>query len=95
MTRSIAAAILGTVLLAGCAALDSGGGESELVERVRDRLAVPELLGTQVTVTERDGDIVLHGFVDTIEEIEAVRAAVESVDGVRSVDNNVIMRPSS
>ena len=98
MIRStLAAAVLGTALLAGCASFDSGDTEvSELAERVREALeADPELLGSRVTVTERDGTIVLGGFAESLEEIEAVRAAAEGVDGVTEVENDVVVGTGS
>lgn len=85
---------LGLSLLAGCAATgDAPGGDSELVERIRQELALDPLLNSSsITVTERDGEVVIAGFADKLEDIEAIRDVIESVDGVRSVENNVTLR---
>ena len=66
MTRSILAASLGATLglalLGGCATVNMPGGDSGLVEQVRQELATDPMLNTsRVTVTERDGVIVNLG----------------------------------
>ena len=85
------AAALAAALLAGCAA-DGGSlrDESELTSRIRQELALDPMLNTsRLTVTERDGDVVIGGFVDDLSDLQAIQEVVEGVDGVQTVENNV------
>ena len=92
------AAVLGAALLGGCATTAdvADDGDSELVANIRQELALDPLLNTsRITVTERDGQVVLGGFADGLEEIDEIREVVEGVDGVSSVENNVIVQTGS
>jgi len=97
MTRSLLlGAVLGTALLGGCAATAEAPGsiESELVQNVRQELALDPLLDTsRVTVTERDGTIVLGGFAESLEDINVIRETIEGVEGVAEIENDVVVSP--
>ena len=87
---SLASLGLGVCLAWGCATLD---GDQELVERVRQELATdPMLNSSMVTVAERDGVIVLGGFVEKLEDMNAIRDIAIEVEGVTDVENNVVLR---
>ena len=88
--------LFGAVLaltLSGCATMNLPGGDDGLVERVRAELAADPMLDTsQVTVTESDGEVVLGGFAESLEDINVIRDAVADVEGVVSVRNEVIVQ---
>ena len=96
MNRSVLAAALAVALLGGCAATGTTSGESELIERVRQELATDPLLNSsQLTFAERDGTLVIGGFADSVEDMDAIREIVEGVDGVLAIENNVIVQTDS
>lgn len=90
----LAAAALSVVLLAGCAATGmSSSDDSDLAERVRQELGTdPMLNSSQVTVTERDGVIIIGGFVEDLQDLNAIRDTIASVEGVGEIENNVIVQ---
>jgi osmotically-inducible protein OsmY len=49
--------------------------------------------GSLLNVTVHNGTVKLWGIVDTEAEKEAVRVAVELVEGVRAIENNVTVLP--
>ena len=91
----IRSALFGAVLVvsvSGCATVNLPGGDDGLVERVRAELALdPTLNSSRITVTENDGEIILSGFADSLEEINVIRDVVTDVEGVVSVQNDVIL----
>ena len=90
---TLLAVALGAFLLSGCAVTPTASEESELVARIRAELDTdPMLVDAQVSVTERDGTIVIGGFADSLDEIEAVRDAAERVDGTADIENDVVIR---
>ena len=93
--HALLAAALGAPLLVGCAAIgDSFRGESDLANRVRQELALdPTLSASSLIVTERDGEIVVGGFVQNPEDLDTIRETAESVAGVGGIRNNVVLRP--
>ena len=98
MNRSfLLAASLGAALLAGCAATgDTASKEGDLVERVRQELALDPLLNTsRLTFAERDGVLVIGGFAEDLEDMNAIRDTIEGVDGVTEIQNDVVVQAGS
>ena len=94
MIRStIAAAALGTLLLSGCATMNLPGQDDGLVERVRSEIQLDgNIDSTRITVTERDGAIVLGGFANSLQDIEIVQDLVSEVEGVAEIENQVVVQ---
>jgi osmotically-inducible protein OsmY len=49
--------------------------------------------GSLLSVTVQDGTVKLLGVVDSEAEKEAARVAAELVEGVREIENNVVVLP--
>ena len=98
----MAAAVLA---LSACASRDDsskrGAGEftsdAALVTKVKTAIASDAGLGsaTAINVNAYRGVVQLSGFVDSQEKIERAAQAARNVEGVRSVENNIRVRPSS
>lgn len=95
------AAALGAASLAGCAALDPRtddtlGDTGELAAELEQRLSIePDLVNSQLTVQEEaDGTIVINGFAESLEAMRAIDEVIEDYDSA-SIENNVVVRPSS
>lgn len=95
------AAALGAASLGGCAALDPRGdddmpsGSGEIAAEIEQRLSVhPRLVGSQVTVQESDGTVVINGFADSLEEMRVIEEIVGGYDSA-SIENNVVVRAGS
>lgn len=69
-------------------------GDADLREKILARLrAEPWVRPSLINVTVSDGTVDLWGVVDSNAEKQALRVAVEVTPGVRSVNDNVIVRP--
>jgi CBS domain-containing protein len=68
--------------------------DAELREKLVSRLkSEPWLRPNLINVTVTDGTVDLWGVVDTSAEKQALRVAAEIVPGVKSVNNNILVRP--
>ena len=105
MTRSISPTLtlvvaLGATALGGCAgpALDptSPTDAGELAVEVQEALDLePRLSGSQLTVREEGGIVVIGGFAESLEAMTVIDEVTDGIDGVASIENNAIVRPGS
>jgi CBS domain-containing protein len=69
--------------------------DAELREKVVSRLkSEPWVRPSLVNVTVTDGAVDLWGIVDSATEKRALRVAVEIVPGVKTINDNVVVRPA-
>ena len=105
MIRSLLiAGVLGVSLVSGCSSMrdtmgmgddsmDAGMSDSQIVAEIRQQMALnPELNSSQITVTERDGQVVLGGFATSLQDIDIVRGIAEQVSGVSGVEDNIVVQ---
>ena len=106
-----AAMIAAGVALSGCAHRDtsttaSAGGsrsateftsDAALTTKVKTALATAAGLGTaaEVNVQSYRGVVQLNGFVGSQEQIKRAGDAARVVEGVRTVENNLRVKPAS
>ena len=98
----MAAAALG---LSACATSDDSSrrsagefsGDAALNAKVKAAIASDAGLGSAsaINVNTYRGVVQLSGFVDSQEKVEAAAKAARSVEGVRSVQNGIKVKPSS
>ena len=71
--------------------------DAALTAKVKTAIASATGLGnaTNINVNSYRGVVQLNGFVDSQEKIERAAHAARGVEGVRSVENNLRVRPSS
>jgi len=69
-------------------------GDSELRNDIVERLSAEPWRPTMLTVTVQDGAVDLWGIVHSPDQKKAARLAVELTPGVRSVTDNIIIRPA-
>jgi osmotically-inducible protein OsmY len=91
--------------LSACASRDDsskrGAGEftsdAALVTKVKTAIASDAGLGSAsaINVNAYRGVVQLTGFVDSQEKIDRAAQAARNVEGVRTVENNVRVRPPS
>ena len=73
---------------------DATVGDAALAERIKAELREDSALKTaDISVDARDGAVVLTGTVQNPEEIIRAVKRVRSVDGVKSVENRLTVRP--
>jgi hyperosmotically inducible periplasmic protein len=92
-----------SLVLAGCASDNSKrsasefGGDAALTSKVKAALANEAGLGsaTAINVNSYRGVVQLNGFVDSQDKIDRAAKAARGVEGVRTVENNLKVRPSS
>ena len=70
-------------------------GDSELRNDIVERLSAEPWRPTMLTVTVQDGAVDLWGIVHSPDQKKAARLAVELTPGVRSVTDNIIIRPAA
>jgi CBS domain-containing protein len=69
--------------------------DAELREKLVSRLkAEPWIRPSLINVTVADGTVDLWGIADSPSEKEALRVAVEVMPGVKTVNDNVLVRPA-
>ncbi len=106
LPRFLGAAMVAAALaLSACASRDDsskrGAGEftsdAALVTKVKTAIASDAGLGSAsaINVNAYRGVVQLSGFVDSQEKIERAAQAARNVEGVRTVENNIRVRPSS
>ena len=91
------------LVLAGCASDSSKrsagefGSDAALTSKVKAALANEAGLGsaTAINVNSYRGVVQLNGFVDSQDKIDRAAKAARGVEGVRTVENNLKVRPSS
>ena len=71
--------------------------DAALTAKVKTAIASASGLGNAVDINVNSyrGVVQLNGFVDSQEKIQRAADAARNVEGVRSVDNNLRVRPSS
>jgi hyperosmotically inducible protein len=71
--------------------------DAALTAKVKTAIASDAGLGSAsaINVNSYRGVVQLSGFVDSPEKIERAAAAARNVQGVREVENNIRVRPSS
>ena len=70
-------------------------GDSELRNDIVERLSAEPWRPTMLTVTVQDGVVDLWGIVHSGDQKKAARLAAELTPGVRSVTDNIIIRPAA
>ncbi|MBC8009141.1 MAG: BON domain-containing protein [Burkholderiales bacterium] len=95
----ILASLLGASLLAGCAATPTRESTGEYIDnsaitaKVKTALADDEIVKARdVQVETFRGTVQLSGFVDTKEQKKRATTVARSVQGVRDVENNLIVK---
>ena len=98
-----AAMVAAALALSACATDDSRrsagefGSDAALTSKVKTAIASDAGLGSAsaINVNSYRGVVQLSGFVDSPEQVERAAKAARSVEGVRTVENDVRVRPSS
>ena len=68
--------------------------DADLRKTIMARLdAEPWLSSSLINVTVTNGVVDAWGVVDTVSEKQAVRIAIEDIAGVKSVNDNLVIRP--
>jgi hyperosmotically inducible periplasmic protein len=73
------------------------GGDAALTARVKTAIASDSGIGNaaNINVNTYRGVVQLNGFVDSQDKIQRAISAARNVDGVRNVENNLQVKPSS
>ena len=104
LSRFLGAAMAAAVLaLSACAGSDTKrstaetGGDAALTTKVKTAIASDAGIGSAsaINVTTYRGVVQLSGFVDSAEKIQRAAEAARKVEGVKTVENNIRVRPSS
>ena len=71
--------------------------DAALTAKVKTAIASDSGIGnaTNINVNSYRGVVQLNGFVDSRDKIDRAVSAARSVEGVRSVENNLQVKPSS
>ena len=80
------ATLAGALLLSAC-----GKSDADLTKAVNDKLAADKVTG--VTVAVKDGVATLSGEVTDITVKNKAEASAKTVDGIKSVANNITLKP--
>lgn len=90
---------LAVLAVTGCAGTDTSRSTGTYIDdksistQVSAKLAAdPATKATQIQVETYDGVVQLSGFVDTKESIPKAEEIARSVEGVKKVKNNLILR---
>ena len=104
VSKFLGAAMVAAALVLSACASDSSkrsagefGSDAALTSKVKTAIATDAGLGSAsaINVNSYRGIVQLSGFVDSQEKVERAAKAARDVDGVRSVENNIRVRPSS
>jgi len=94
MPRLLLTLLLAAAVAAGCAAVPDTA-QGALYAQVVQRLSLEsDIDQSRLTVREDEGVVSLGGFIDTLEQQQAIDEAaadIAEMDGVRRVDVNVSM----
>ena len=102
--KFLGAAMVAAALALSACATDSPrrsagefGSDAALTSKVKTAIASDAGLGSAsaINVNSYRGVVQLSGFVDSPEKVERAAKAARSVEGVRTVENNVRVKPSS
>ena len=100
-TKSIGLAVsllVAAPIIGGCATERTVGetvSDSAITARVKSELlADPNVSGLNVNVTTYDGQVQLSGYVTSDEQRQQAEKIARSVDGVKSVSNDLIVKSS-
>jgi hyperosmotically inducible periplasmic protein len=101
-TLAAAAVALSLVATAGCAVSrgqQTAGAyvdDSAITASVKTRmLDNPNVAGTSITVETLNGTVMLSGFAKSQKEKTTAESVARSVDGVKSVKNEITVRPGA
>jgi hyperosmotically inducible periplasmic protein len=104
LSRFLGVAMAAAVLaLSGCAGSESKrsttetGSDAALTAKVKTAIASDAGIGSAsaINVQTYRGTVQLSGFVDSPEKIQRAADAARKVEGVRTVENNIKVKPSS
>jgi osmotically-inducible protein OsmY len=104
VSKFLGAAMVAAALVLSACASDSSkrsagefGSDAALTSKVKAALANEAGLGsaTAINVNSYRGVVQLNGFVDSQDKIDRATKAARGVEGVRTVENNLKVRPSS
>ena len=106
LSRLLGAVVAAAALALGACATDgdsqkrSAGefsSDAALTAKVKTAIASDAGIGSAsaINVQTYRGTVQLSGFVDSQEKIERAAQAARNVEGVRTVENNIKVRPSS
>jgi hyperosmotically inducible periplasmic protein len=102
--KFLGAAMVAAALVLSACATDSSkrsagefGSDAALTSKVKTAIASDAGLGSAgaINVQSYRGVVQLSGFVDSQEKVERAAKAARSVEGVRTVENNVRVKPTS
>jgi len=106
--KLVAAAMTATALAFGCASqrdeppapsrtAGEFTGDAALTAKVKSAIASDSGIGNaaNINVNTYRGVVQLNGFVDSQDKIQRAADAARRVEGVRNVENNLRVRPSS
>lgn len=96
----MAAAVLALTACAGSETKRSTaetGSDAALTAKVKTAIASDAGLGSAsaINVNSYRGTVQLSGFVDSTEKIQRAADAARKVEGVKTVENNIKVKPSS
>jgi hyperosmotically inducible periplasmic protein len=104
LSRFLGVAMAAAVLaLSACAGSESKrstaetGSDAALTTKVKTAIASDAGIGSAsaINVQTYRGTVQLSGFVDSPEKIQRAADAARKVEGVRTVENNIKVKPSS
>lgn len=106
LSRFLAAAMAATALALGACATDgdsqkrSAGefsSDAALTAKVKTAIASDAGIGSAsaINVNSYRGVVQLSGFVDSADKIKRAGEAARKVDGVKTVENNIKVKPAS
>jgi hyperosmotically inducible protein len=91
--KKIACACMAMALLAGTAIAENAIDDAAITTKVKTALVEnPTTKARQIDVDTRNGVVQLNGFVDTAEAKSEAENVARTVNGVKSVDNNLQVR---
>ena len=98
----IVAAVMGTTVLAGCAATPNRASTGQTIDdsvitaKVKAGLVEdPVTNAMQVSVETFKGTVQLSGFVESAEAKSRAESVAKAVDGVKSVKNSLVLRKAT
>jgi hypothetical protein len=98
----IVAAVLGTAVVAGCAATEDRASTGQTIDdsvittKIKAKLIEdPVTKAHEISVETFKGTVQLSGFVETAAESAQAARIANSVDGVKNVKNSLVLRKST
>ena len=92
--------IVAAPAMVACAGANRSAGQTvddaSITAKVKSQLlASPEVSGLNVNVTTYDGQVQLSGYVNSTEQRQQAEQIARSVQGVKSVSNDLIVKAPS